>query len=97
MKCPSCGWETKEAPWESWYSCANCDTHPETAIAMQKQAERIIELEVKNEGLMRLAADYIKAYEDLAFGDAVAQEDKPENPLAQPEIVCLFSTKESGK
>ena len=69
MKCPSCGWEIKEAPWESWYRCPNCDTRPETALAMKKQAERIKELEAKNKGLMKLAGEYIKAYEDLVFGD----------------------------
>ena len=69
MKCPSCDWEIKEAPWESWYRCANCDTRPETALAMKKQAERIKELEAKNKGLMKLAGEYIKAYEDLVFGD----------------------------
>ncbi len=38
MLCPSCkGIDVGEAPWEEWERCGNCDTRPESALAMRNQ------------------------------------------------------------
>ena len=50
--------------------------------------EELLIVEAKNEALMELAATYIKAYEEIAFADAILAKDDADNCFFCGESDC---------